>query len=711
MKNLLFSAFLLMLVGIEPLSAQFSLRVGDPRFSWQTTQGTIEEATLSVRPMGVYWEYGLYLTFSAKGTSYTNFDSLEVVLKFELPENAIVHDSWLWIGDDIARADILDRWTAGNIYEGIVNRRQDPSILYKNDAKRYELRVFPMPGKQTRRVKISYLMPPNWDVKKVWSTIPIQILNTSKYTLPKLNLLVWPDSDWENPEILNQIYGMPSVFFSEETDPEQGLFYKAEIPNANFSPEPLLRFDSPMQNGYFLRTLEDSDESFYQLAIMPQTLQETRRKKIALLFDRESNSGTVSHLTVIEQAKQQLLGNLLPTDSFNLIYSGLQISQASENWLPANPNAIDAAFAELGNALSAYSNLPALLSQGIDFVKEKGNDGLLMLFSSSSQFYTNESATDLHNDLVALMGAQRPILHIVDYRSLFTPSQTIGGIWYVGNEYLYFRLAQSTAGSFQTVRNSTLDKAVSSAFANTYAKIENFDFYTTVEDGFCYGRYFVQAPTVSAYVNKPIVQVGKYFGELPFIVEMAGETAGSVFFNDVVIPNNEAGLADSLTREMWYGKYIQQQESGTQSNNIIVNVISNSLQERVLSRYTAFLCLEDTAQICGSCLDETQFTDTNIPDPALDSLATAYPNPFSDFVEITVNAKASKKSSERVSIEIYNIRGQLVRLFEAGASPSSGPLKIRWDGTDTQGSGVASGMYILMVRVGDSSQVLKLIKQ
>ncbi|MBL7828577.1 MAG: hypothetical protein JNJ57_18225, partial [Saprospiraceae bacterium] len=118
-----------------------SLRVGDPRFSWSTQQGTIEEAVLSIKPNGVYWEYGLYLTFSSRGTTYDANDSLEVVLKFELPANAIVHDSWLWINDDISKALILDKWTASTIYESIVNRRQDPSILTKTSATQYELKV------------------------------------------------------------------------------------------------------------------------------------------------------------------------------------------------------------------------------------------------------------------------------------------------------------------------------------------------------------------------------------------------------------------------------------------------------------------------------------------------------------------------------------------------------------------------------------------
>ncbi|MCS7036690.1 MAG: hypothetical protein RMJ33_11470 [Saprospiraceae bacterium] len=86
-----------------PAQAVFSLRVSDPRVSWSTQQGTLEEATLSIRPVELYLEYGLYLTFSARGAACKPTDSLEVTFRFELPANAIVHDSWLWISNDISR--------------------------------------------------------------------------------------------------------------------------------------------------------------------------------------------------------------------------------------------------------------------------------------------------------------------------------------------------------------------------------------------------------------------------------------------------------------------------------------------------------------------------------------------------------------------------------------------------------------------------------
>ena len=177
--------FIVLFFSLTNLFGHNQLRVGDPRNSWQTYQGTIEEVSLTVAPKGLFMEYGLTLTFSSRGTVWTQVkDTLEVTLNFDLPENAMITDSWLWFGKDTIKAVILDRWTASSIYESIVQRRRDPSILFKQSANQYELRIFPMAGNETRKVKITYLMPVSWNKYNISTSLPFPILKTS-LTLPQ----------------------------------------------------------------------------------------------------------------------------------------------------------------------------------------------------------------------------------------------------------------------------------------------------------------------------------------------------------------------------------------------------------------------------------------------------------------------------------------------------------------------------------------------
>jgi hypothetical protein len=115
-----------------------------------------------VKPQGIYAEVGLYLHLSARDWGYGQDDQLEIELDFTLPEDAIVIDSWLWVEGKIIRGELMDKWTAAEIYEDIVDRRRDPSILYKHYDNQYELRIYPLIADSYRKVKITYLVPMQW---------------------------------------------------------------------------------------------------------------------------------------------------------------------------------------------------------------------------------------------------------------------------------------------------------------------------------------------------------------------------------------------------------------------------------------------------------------------------------------------------------------------------------------------------------------------
>ncbi len=72
-----------------------------------------------------------------------------------------------------------------------------------------------------------------------------------------------------------------------------------------------------------------------------------------------------------------------------------------------------------------------------------------------------------------------------------------------------------------------------------------------------------------------------------------------------------------------------------------------------------------------------------------------YPNPFNPSTQINFNLPQKSK----VKIQIYNIRGELVAtLLNKEAAP--GRHKVVWDGRDTHGVQVASGVYIYRISAG-----------
>ncbi len=72
------------------------------------------------------------------------------------------------------------------------------------------------------------------------------------------------------------------------------------------------------------------------------------------------------------------------------------------------------------------------------------------------------------------------------------------------------------------------------------------------------------------------------------------------------------------------------------------------------------------------------------------SLTPNYPNPFKGETSFRLELK---NNAQPVRVEVFNLRGQLVKTLFAGNSPKS--VVQRWDGLDEAGNAASSGIYII----------------
>lgn len=702
MKILLLCGLLFM--AVFNVSGYNNLRVGDPRNSWWTNQGTIEKATLTVRPKGLFMEYGLYLTFSSRGSYWTNpQDTLEVTLDFDLPENAILHDSWLWIGEDIIKAKIMDKWTASTIYENVVKRRRDPSIIMKQSATQYELRVFPMAGNQTRKVKITYLMPTVWSKNQVSSKIPTAIVNTSVFKPSSFPIVAWTDTTWKDPQVVND----PDINFVAKSDTTFGDFHEAIIPSAKYNSALSIGFDAPLVNGLYFSQYQKGNEGIYQLAIFPDQFMNTSvSKKAAILIDYDASNTQVTSKELLTIVKNELLKNLSSTDSFNVLFSNLTIKRYSEKWMAASKTNIEAAFAGLTNPLSSYSNLGALLGSGIDFIQKNGNNGKIVLISDADQYGGFQVANTLTNDLIKMMNPKIPI-HISDYQTTDVYSYYYNGQYYYGNDYFYSNLSRMTLGSYHRINTElSIAETIYASLKYLGGSINSFDLHTSLKSGFCHSRFTMTSESNIAYVDEALLQVGKYKGEFPFLIELSGEYNNKVFSEMLELQKPAGNKNDSLSEEMWTGQYIKKLESGTQSNDIINEIIYSSLNERILSEYTSFICLEDTNYICNNCVDESQITRVKTQIAGQDSMAV-YPNPFVE--KLTIELICSHPTEVK-ELSIVDVTGSLIYRF-ATDEFQKGKNIIAWNGESAKGDRVKPGVYMLVYKTSGYTKTIKIVRK
>ena len=90
--------------------------------------------------------------------------------------------------------------------------------------------------------------------------------------------------------------------------------------------------------------------------------------------------------------------------------------------------------------------------------------------------------------------------------------------------------------------------------------------------------------------------------------------------------------------------------------------------------------------------------------PAQFELVGNYPNPFNPSTEIEFLAP----TAGNVSIEVYNIAGQLVKtVFDGLVEP--GIRIVSWDATDNNGNKVTSGVYFYKLIAGDKVDTRKMV--
>lgn len=671
--------------------SQNSLTVGNPQNN-TTQKGTIEEAFLSIRNKGLYLEYGLYLTFSGRGSTYKSSDSLEIVLNFILPQKAVVTDSWLWIQNNICKANILDIWSASGIYENIVKRRRDPSILIKSSETQYTLKVYPLKGNETRKVKITYLVPLNWNTQDVSATIPNNILNTSRFAPSNFPIVVWSDHDFKNPLITSNPFGLIDGIDSLLGDYKITTIY----PSGSY-PNMEIKFSNPMKNGLYMNNFHDRTESIYQIAVQPSAFtDQIKNQKIAILIDYQFQTNVITKKELADQIKSELKNIVTDKDSFIVFFSNLSIMQSSSSWKPATASEIDSAFDRIEYYLLSSSNLPSLISAGIDFINKHQGGGKIVLFNNSDQFASYQTSNEIIK-IVSQINTKNIALHILDYCNT-SKSYQINNRTYYNNEYLFINLSNLSGGSYTNTRNGkSLNTALKETFQSSLPKIIGFDLHLKIEQGITYGKYPLSYITDNIPAQGIYTQTGLFRGLYPFTIEMSGEIERNIFNASITVAENELSKLDSLIKTIWVAQGIQKLEAQAVNNATIQDILYKSIQNRILSKYTAFLCLEDTTYYCLDCKDETQIPTAN-EDQTKDSLMVlnAFPNPFKDHLTIEIHSNQVTSQKHWLG-EIVDISGRLVHRFKIQNVFKDGILQYMWDGKTDSGQDSPPGTYILVL--------------
>ena len=114
--------------------------------------------------------------------------------------------------------------------------------------------------------------------------------------------------------------------------------------------------------------------------------------------------------------------------------------------------------------------------------------------------------------------------------------------------------------------------------------------------------------------------------------------------------------------------------------------------------------IEDQETFIGKIVFDQILSEEPIILPEITALRGNFPNPFNPTTTIMFDLE---KESD-IRIEIFNIRGQRVRLLAKGVW-AQGSHSIEWNGTNDDGRAVGSGVYFYQMRAGEFVETRRML--
>ncbi len=676
------------------------LFINDPRQWWSHSQAAIEDVSFVIRPAGKFYEVDLYMTYRGNPFEYfSEYDTFEVVHYFRLPKYASFTDSWLWVEDTIMQADILERSTAFNIYEGIVNRRKDPSILYKNYEDAYEFRIFPLPGKKSRKVKLTMLVASD---ENDAIELPLSMFALS-YPRPEVKVSVYKKDTPLTPLISN------GVNFVTKVDGQEGEYATASISANKYSGTGgainsfTFRLDQPKEN-IILKTAKASENSsfgYYQICLDPAQLlgiDTLEQKKVVFIVDHHSSNTNYGKQDVLNSLKGHIKKIIKPKDRFRIIYNNLNVKEVSTEWLSLNNVDLDQLIASI--SLGNNSVLTSLLYKGYEYLKNE-DEGILMLMSSDASVFQPSDAQSLKDDLLSNVGVLRPT-YALDYGNYSKHARAIyyADSYYYGNELFYKILSSNTKGTYFSVslyNGSYLLADALKVLQNglSEARFDFVDYLLRPKEGICYDAYDVSNGLRST-------KTGRFIGKTPFNLEVVALYKDSLITANYILDAENDTQLTPVYKQCHAMSKILYLEGGLVSAADKTDAVEISLDNRVLSLYTAFLALEPGVKPCFDCEDDDGVLIGVDDEDATGIALTATPNPFRNVMTIQLKGVEDDGDVERT--ELMDLTGRFITVDLDWRHGEDG-LTAELDGSDLQ-----SGMYMLRITVKGKVYILKVVK-
>ncbi len=708
-KSLLIVAFAMLLLSLLKSEAAV-IQVCNPNYSsWYSYGSVIQTCSLFVKPKGIYCQYDLEMAVGVSGNFSNALDSLEINYQFTLPTDWTINDSWLWVGDTIVPAMLIDRSKATEIYESYVSRRTDPSLLTWDTYGAANLRVYPLFADKTRKFRISFLAPSNWTIDNITSELSATLLPNN---VSQFDIFIRDDNEFKFANALTVNKSIVNANDIHKDTIETIGFSRYSVQNYQYSQPISISYDRVNKSNVFFDICEKNNEKYYQMALIYPEIENNRpAKKVLFAYDMdkfsEAKSGTCAKLT-------SSMNTILNTkDSFNLLLSGATNKFVFDKWMPASKDNLDSAIralkAHTTNSLTYFHNVMLSIN---DFVKDETEYDVtsVLLLTSDITYNSADKTMDEYSYLRGLLNYRVKINIGMFYENANNNGNAYyNGFEYNGNYYRYnqllcYNISAFTQGMVETDLNHctyNYNDGYYYYYDNIMPLFEayyNQNLYGTnllilMNDGFSYLDNVVASN--SAYS----LMCGKIYGDDGITVKITGFDGENPFsksypVQNIISTNNYKNNQFSAFAEM---KKLSKEQ---QSKSITEEIVKFSTKNRVISQYTAFLALEPWLMNINEKYDYNEAENAGDKDNGGEATGVADPTNSLDIKliynsinsSLAINIKNSDSKMEVESVRIYDLSGRELHHWQI-EDMNNPELNLTWQ----FGEEISNGTVIVMI--------------
>jgi len=505
---------------------------------------------------------------------------IEGTFIFPLPEDAVISDFAMYIGDKRLEGEILDRDQAKRIYEDIVRKMRDPAILEYMGQRIFRARVYPIFARSEKRITLTYSQFLKSEGNLIRYIYPLNAENFCLHPIGEFSI-----SALVNAAVpISNIYS-PSHRISAKR--ENDSMVRISFEAANMKPDrdfQLFYSRTKDDVGLTLITGEENDEHYFMLLASPSFADQKEKvidKNLIIVLD---SSGSMEG-EKIEQAKQALgfiITHLDKEDRFTIIDFDDGIELFSPSLLPADKKNVEQAIRFMDRIeASGGTNINDALLEALEKIERTSRPNYL-IFLTDGQPTTGVTAVE-------------EIVKNVGQANEFASRIFVFGVGNDVNALLLDKLASENRGSPIYVGEK---EDIESTLSTFYTRISSpilSDIEITFDAVDVKHMYPRTLPDL--FKGTQIAVIGKYEGEGSFNVTLSGKVGDEE--RSFVLKgqkNAQEGSHQFLPR-LWamrrIGYLLEEIRFGGLNTELVDEVKRLAVKFGFVTPYTAFLVTEN----------------------------------------------------------------------------------------------------------------------